>query len=142
MAPKILYTSRIVITPLIGLMKKNSTPTHRECFPLVHQRPEQDDRPRTTTRDSGEHFPAFNVAIRHDGVKKSGKADFLDADYASQVGSRALAACGGGLWNQSWGFATRRVNWPSYNVAVFPKGAHHEFPHCSSFDFSDVIDTF
>jgi len=72
-------------------MKKNSTPTHRECFPLVHQRPEQDDRPRTTTRDSGEHFPAFNVAIRHDGVKKSGKADFLDADYASQVGSRALA---------------------------------------------------
>jgi hypothetical protein len=82
MALKILYTSRIVITPLIGLMKQKSTPTHRECLPLVQQRPEQDDRPRTTTRDSGEHFPAFNVAIRHHGVKKSEKADFLGANYS------------------------------------------------------------
>jgi hypothetical protein len=33
-------------------------------------------------RDSGEHFPAFNVAIRNRGVKKSEKADFLGANYS------------------------------------------------------------
>jgi hypothetical protein len=36
-------------------------------------------------RDSGEHFPAFNVAIRHHGVKKSGEGDFLGANYLLEI---------------------------------------------------------
>ncbi len=43
-------------------------------------------------RDSGEHFPAFNVAIRHHGVKKSGKADFVDANCGRKSCSRLVLA--------------------------------------------------
>ena len=46
-------------------------------------------------RDSGEHFPAFNLAIRHHGVKKSGKFDFPAVNYARKCCSRRATGCDG-----------------------------------------------
>src|ERR1700682_3909193 len=63
------YTLLALSSPTPELMKKKGTPTNRECFPLVHQRPVQDDRLRTTTRDSAEHFPSLTSRFTPTGVK-------------------------------------------------------------------------
>jgi len=81
-------------------------------------------------RDSGEHFPAFNVAIRNHGVKKSGKAISLAQIIYWKCCSRLFGGYVGELdarktvedyGTQPWGFATRRVNWSSYRWGRVPQ---------------------
>jgi hypothetical protein len=54
--------------------KKKGTPTNRERFLFVRQRPVQDEQSGPPTRDFGEHFPPLNVAIRLHGVKNGEEA--------------------------------------------------------------------
>src|SRR5712672_340395 len=78
--PKNLRTTCIVI-PHPELSKNKTLPRTRVLpvrFPNALYRTIDS---RTTTRDSGEHFPAFNVAIRIRGVKKSEDIDFRSANY-------------------------------------------------------------
>jgi hypothetical protein len=58
----------------------------------------QDDPTQDTTRDSGEHFPTLNVAIRLRGVKNSKETDFHGANFARRwwltwFGGLRRAAC-------------------------------------------------
>jgi hypothetical protein len=82
MAPKILSTSRIIIPHHRISKREKALPQNRECFPYMYQRPMQDDSTQDTTRDSGEHFPAFNLAIRLHGVKNSKEIDLREANFA------------------------------------------------------------
>jgi hypothetical protein len=69
-----LSTPRILI-PHLRIVKKKDTPHERECsrsFPNALYRTTIQDH----AHESGEDFPALNVAKRLHGVKNSEKGDF------------------------------------------------------------------